>query len=794
MSFSSADNEFKADRHETDLSRPLGRLFDPPDLIFIILFLAAFLFLFRGFFFKGGVFFERDGTLLEIPTRQQAAALLREGNFALWTDGHGNGQPFLANPKNAVCYPTTWLYLLLPFFTAFRWHYLLHTLIGWIGFYGLLRFFRLCKPPSFLGASLFVFSGIFLSNFEFYNHVAAFAWTPWILLFSFSDSFAGFKKTAVLGVLWALQLLAGTPEAVIITLVLVLVQAFFLPGKSLKRAAAVCLALVLGVFLSAVQYLPALETLSRTERSPSETSLWPLELIQLLNVPFPGVMGADRGPGPADFWSGHLFDKGAPLYYSFYLGSAGLLLFLFGFAVKTNRAGRGWRWLFLIFLLMASGRYFPLNEILIRVPFLSSIRYPVKYMMGAMFVAAIVAAGFFDDFLFRKRLPFKRIKTGWLAGLGAIAALTALVPFLSRILCGIFVIRDERLTAALKSSFYAGLAVASVSLILWGAVGLGKKNTGIFTALFLLLAVADPLIRNRDINPVVPESFFAPPALLAETGRPMTLYRQEVLPDDLRIRLGDGKRAQNFVRQSLYPFSAISNGVRYVFNRDFFGLYPKEQRELRAAANRWSDKIFLKYLQSIGGDYLIGPNPLKGLPFETRTVEGFSLAVQRIPDAQSFPYFAGKAIVAQTPAEKEKAFAAPDFDPRSAAIVDAPVSGLADPAAGIEGETIPILERQGRAVYRMKTAAASLAVFRGNWDPGWKGRIDGKPALVLKVNLGLKGVFLPAGTHEVEIRYLPGSVLLGAAVSGLTILSLWTAGLVFRIRSKRPGKAGRKPA
>ena len=94
----------------------------------------------------------------------------------------------------------------------------------------------------------------------------------------------------------------------------------------------------------------------------------------------------------------------------------------------------------------------------------------------------------------------------------------------------------------------------------------------------------------------------------------------------------------------------------------------------------------------------------------------------------------------------------------------------------------------------MKTPAPVIAVFRGNWDPGWKGRLDGKPVPVFPVNLGLKGVVIPAGAHEVEIRYLPASVLAGAAVSGLTILALAAAGAVFRRRSARPGRPGRTAA
>jgi len=768
-------------------------LFSAADLPWFALFLAAFLILFRGFFFQGGVFFERDGTILEIPTRQLGVQLLREGNFALWTDAHGNGQPFLANPKNAVCYPSTWLYLILPFFAAFRLHYLLHAILGWLGLYGIHRFFRISRPAAFLGATLFAISGLVLSNFEFYNPVAAFAWTPWILLASFSDSLTGFRKTAVLAGLWALQLLAGTPEAVIITLIFILVQAFFLPGKAGKRLAAAFVALVLAAAISAVQYVPAFEVLGRTERTASETSLWPLELIQLLNVPFPGICGSDRGPGPADYWSAHLFDKGAPLYYSFYLGMAGLLLFLLGLAIKTDRTRRGWKWLFLLFFLMACGRYFPLNAVLARVPILSSIRYPVKYMMGAMFAGALLAAAFFDEYFIRKTIAFPRLRRGLLAALGIGAGLSLLVPAISRALGGIFVIRDERFLGSIRNSLYLGLAFLSVSLVILGAFGLTKKKTGILPVLFAFLALADPYIHNRWINPVVPASFFDPPALVQKIGPPVTVYCQEVLPDDLRLRLGDGRKAQDFVHRSLYPFSGMSFGIRYVFNRDFFGLYPKDQRDLREASNSWPEDLYIKYLRSIGCDYLVGPNPLKALPADKEVIEGFPVFTQKIVPRRDFPYFVRSAVVAKTPAEKRAAFAAPGFNPDTTALVGMPMPGLTG-SLGLESDEVAaLLETQGRAIYRVKTSGPAIAVFRGNWGPGWKARIDGKPAPVFEVNLGLKGVFVPPGANRVEIRYLPGSFILGAVISGLTLLVLAGMGLYFRIRPARPGRPYNKP-
>ena len=777
-------------------------LFGPGDLPFIALFLASFLILFRSFFFQGGVFFERDGALLEIPTRQLTVQLLREGNFALWTDAHGNGQPFLANPKNAVCYPTTWLYLILPFFTAFRFHYLLHVVLGWIGLYVLAKYFRFSRPAAFLGASLFSFSGLYLSNFEFYNHVAAFAWMPWILLLVFSDTIRGYKRIAALALFWALQLLAGTPEAVVITLLFALGESFFISGKITKKIGLILASLTIGALIAAVQYVPAFEALGATERSTAETSAWPLELIQLANSPFPDSLGSDRGPGRGDFWAGHLFDKGAPLYYSFYLGAAGLLLFLLGLFKPMDKDRRGFRVALVLFFLMASGRYFPLNEILVRIPILSSIRYPVKYMMGVLFAVALIAAAFFDDYFVKKRIGFPRIRRGLIIYSGIGIGLFFLTSPISRLLAELFVIRDAEALASVRNSLTAGLAILAAAVLILVLSGLKKCPTWIPAILLALLAIADPLFHNGRINPTVPESFFAPPKILQELRMPATIYRQEILPDDLRIKLGDGRKAQNFIRQSLYPFSAMNQGLRYVFNRDFFGLYPKEQRELRTASSGWTEAQLLKYLQSLGTEYILGPNPLKSLPSKTRTFEGFPLALQDIGTGRTFPYLVQAAVVGVDAKEKWKIFSSDAFDPFAAAIVEAPIPGISarplnsedgsagrlritDAAQPITGEVAVVRETPGRADYRTQTAAPAILVFRGNWAPGWKARIDGKTAPVFKVNLGLKGVRIPEGAHTVEIRYLPGAFILGAIISGLTLLALLATGVMIAHRGKR---------
>lgn len=158
------------------------KLFSRTDILFFLIFLLLLLFVFRGIIFTDSIFFERDSTLLEIPARMLCVKLIKEGNFALWTDAYGDGQPFLANMKHAVLYPSTLLYLIFPFFAAFKLHYLIHFVLGWLGMYYFCKSYSLSQKASFLGATVFIFSGIVLSSVEFYNHIAALCWMPWILL------------------------------------------------------------------------------------------------------------------------------------------------------------------------------------------------------------------------------------------------------------------------------------------------------------------------------------------------------------------------------------------------------------------------------------------------------------------------------------------------------------------------------------------------------------------------------------------------------------------------------------
>lgn len=77
-----------------------------------------------------------------------------------------------------------------------------------------------------------------------------------------------------------------------------------------------------------------------------------------------------------------------------------------------------------------------------------------------------------------------------------------------------------------------------------------------------------------------------------------------------------------------------------------------------------------------------------------------------------------------------------------------------------------------RVDVKTEADAPSILVLAENHYPGWRAYVDGAASGVLRVDYNLRGVFVPAGKHEVRFVYRPKSVLIGLAVSLLTAAAL----------------------
>jgi len=133
-------------------------------------------------------------------------------------------------------------------------------------------------------------------------------------------------------------------------------------------------------------------------------------------------------------------------------------------------------------------------------------------------------------------------------------------------------------------------------------------------------------------------------------------------------------------------------------------------------------------------------------------------------------FFAGRLQPAASLADAARSLHAADFDPSQTAIVEAELAtGPLSP-----GEVRVVSYAPNEVRLRTRSAGDGFLVAADAWYPGWEAAIDGQPARVYSTDVAFRGLRVPAGDHQVEMRFVPRILWRSAAVSGLALLGvLW---------------------
>jgi len=573
------------------------------------------------------------------------------------------------------------------------------------------------------------------------------------------------KNIIFASIVWALLIVSGAPEISILTLFLGVAQSFFNNGQWKKQMLATCLSLFIACFLTAIQLLPSLEMLSKTDRG-EQSRIWPLELIQLLNITFPDILGNDRQPGHNEFWGSHFFDRNYPLYYSLYMGFGTLLLAAFALKKRGDRKNRIAFWTAVILLLLSCGRYSPFFFLYRLIPIIGSIRYPVKFFLGSVFCLSLLASLGYQAIEEEKR---KGTRRSFLLMLIAVSFLGAYWIFKGKFLTllnGLLLIEKESSLRELGRSFETGLFLFSLYALL---ISLRGKNIFFWRTIpiiLLLLAILDPVFHNRYINPTVPVTFFEKPALIDSLGPSKTIYRDDSFTFLQKEANQNNTRFLRYLYQTLYPYSGIGDNVRYVFNSDLHASYPRDYRELMKYVRALPDEAKLKTLRYIGCSLAIGERQIfSGRTAIEREIDGLSFKLQHITHEKPSPFLVFQSSAASTVKQRLEIFVSPMLDPWRCAVT----SKRVDLQENIPEETKVYLqikkEIQGRGWYSLEVPSEALLIIPGNYAKGWRAWVDGKSVEVIEANLFSKGIPIPPGHHDVEIRYLPMSFVCGAIIS-----------------------------
>ncbi len=85
------------------------------------------------------------------------------------------------------------------------------------------------------------------------------------------------------------------------------------------------------------------------------------------------------------------------------------------------------------------------------------------------------------------------------------------------------------------------------------------------------------------------------------------------------------------------------------------------------------------------------------------------------------------------------------------------------------GEAHLVEYRHDRVRARTALVRPAVVVLMDNWHPGWKAFVDGEEAYIGVVNESFRGIALPAGIHDIEMRYRPATLPLALIVAAATV-------------------------
>lgn len=729
------------------------------------------------------------------PMKAYTAERWAAGSVPLWNPLSGAGEPWLAQLQSGAIYPGD-----LPFLLGEEKGALLgialHLAIAAAGAAYWLWELGCSRPASLLAGGLYAGGGTYLSLVPVYNNACTAAWLPWL--------FAGARRVAVgrsrgagFAVAVAGAFLAGEPALAAAGAIAAAAVALFAgtegeplsssgPAASLARG--VLLPALAGVLLAGAALAPFASLVSASERRQRTTReealarpVGPSDLADLFAAPAPEatrIESPGRGgylvtlaAGPLALVLSSLAGAGLPGRPRLL---AGIGLLAFG-ALLLSLGGRGL-----------------LAPLLFDAGVLRGLRFPARWFIFTHLALAL-AAGAGLDGAFWGRLRARRGEAGpddhplpEDAGRSR-AALPVLFTVLSAAALlglGSFALPEARISRD-RPRAIAGVAAL---LAAGAAVVVARRRPEPFrrgpAALVALLGVAPlPWVAGEPLAAVPAEAVRAAPAALSgiprgpETGRVFAPAGQDRTLAMRWRHERDAAWSEETVRRAgraLAGYSNLRSGLATVGSGSPLG-NPRTERIVGAALEGGSASRLLALLDV---RHVLSPFPprIPGLRAE-REAEG--LRAFALEGAYGRAYFPLGARVADDP-EARSELRRPGFDPEGTALVAPTRPGVSLPEPRSPGAFAAarfLADAPERVEVATSASRAALLVLNRTWDAGWEATVDGAQVPLLRAQLGLQALVVPAGDHRIELRYRPLSFRVGLGLSAAGLLAVLSLAL-----------------
>jgi hypothetical protein len=790
-------------------------------LALALLFLIATVF-FADVLFGVNQLYMRDLTRYYYPAKQILRDVVQHGEFPYWNRYFSAGQPIAANPEHEVFYPLTWLILLPSYDLGFRLHILIHIYIGLLGMYLLLRSMDLRPPAAWFGALSFGLGGIYLSYVNLLPILFCAAWLPLTCLFVRRFLLRrNLRDFAAASLFLGIQFLVAEPTTVMQTGLLIGMYALYRGwyskprlSKMITRVLWIALISATGFLLGAAQILPAIDHVHDSARArPFEfdlVSAWSMPWAKFAELIYPNILGHISIDNVMFYWGGGLYPgMGSPFLFSIYAGIAVTALAIGG-AFARPRGGRLVLFIFLFSSLLAVGGHTPLLRWLFDAGIATSIRYPEKFILMAVFAMTVFASQMLDRMLAGDEdvrsgaLGFAAAST-LIALVIAILGLTPIYPRLFNLLSKITDLVSIRKAWGLTAGA-AGTRIVLLSRMDWIiAAGRGgiliallvtlrNRRTRLWLAAAAAFVIIDLGYVTWELNPREPRRFFDPP----RAARVFPKNRQDFRIFHEADWYGTEKPAQQYfstadavywvVRNGLFPMTPAGSGLRTVLERDYdkTALLPTVDmtdsvwdvkrsgradwwRPFMAMSNAWYRGVYRDFdreKKRNGGD------------FKESIPVGFA-------EGPHYPryYFADQVVTIRDRADFVKQLTTSSFS-SAVAFVTRPSFV---PARGIVRR---VIETANTASLDVESFGEGFLVMSVTPHKYWNIRIDGTRVPAVITNIAYQGIVITAGKHHIEMEYRNELVRVGMLISLITGTLLIGTLIVYR----RPTAVAHMPA
>lgn len=697
------------------------------------------------------------------PMAAFAKSHLGQGRLPLWNPYVLCGQPFLGNPQMGIFYPTTFLGGYLPTWLSLSLNTLLHVFLCGAFCFLYLRRWTVHRTSALAGALVYMGSSCLIGRLQFPPMIQTAPYLP-LLLYWLDRNIDRPRPEFRLGITVTVALTVLAAHAQMAYMTVLCASAYGLmrlwsqaerlhPDKKERRRhlrtqiAAMLGAGVLGVFLTAIQTLPALQLMKASTRealTPTLANRFVLQPQQLLTLFDPHFFGH---PATADYWGG-----GNAWEPAIFVGWLPLLLA--GYAVvrcSKERWVRFWAILGLFGIWLALGIQGGLYWLAFyAVPGVSSFHDPARFLFFTTIAFALLSAVGIDAL--RERIAWcNRRFCRW-------ALLGIALPLIWY--------GQEWNPTTTVDALEAGIRSETV------AFGAAKTER--------LYLPEHSLYWRRFVTDGYSDYG-------ANDPQTIQALRQTLIPN---LPMGQGiAMAAGYEPVPISAVAGIDGLTRTAFRRGEPNLDSLlSMMQVGILALPTYQHTFDPDLAQLSRRSLIG---LPALPGRVAQFQAVGVPPAKVWMVRTTRHIEGKMRVSAV-------LTSPGFDPRREAVVTG--AGAADQGgvgAGDPGSVRLVALSETDAQMEVDAGARpGYLVYTSTAYPGWSGRIDGKAVRPVRTNGAFLGLPVPAGKHKVAFVYRPTACRLGAFLSLIacsllialcvpSALSYWSA-----VRALRAGRSG----